>query len=145
MFIDEVSHVAEKLAAVLRVGDVVALSGELGAGKTTLARAVIAALGWAGEVPSPTFNLVQDYPGLRVPVWHVDLYRLETAAEADALGLDEALFDHALLLEWPERLGAALWPEALWLRLEGAGEAARRLTWRVPDAWEGRWPPTLQH
>lgn len=130
-----------RLAAVLRPGDVVALSGDLGAGKTTFARGILRALGHAGEVPSPTFGLVQPYPDLRVPVWHVDLYRLERPEEADALGLDEALDEAALVLEWPERLGARLWPEALRIRISGAGGPSRSLTWEVPAAWKGRWPP----
>lgn len=129
------------LASVLRPGDIVALSGDLGAGKTTLARAVLAALGHAGEVPSPTFTLVQTYPDLALPVAHADLYRLAHPAEAEALGLDDWLLDGVLLLEWPERLEGALWPERLWLRLDGAGGPDRRLTWDAPPAWEGRWPP----
>ena len=130
-----------RLAAVLRAGDVIALSGDLGAGKTTLARAILQALGHAGEVPSPSFTLVQTYPDLAPPVAHADLYRLESPRDADALGLDEWLADGALLVEWPERLGAEMWPERLWLRLDGAGEASRRLTWDAPAAWEGRCPP----
>ena len=133
--------VAAALAAVLRPGDVVALSGDLGAGKSTFARAVLHALGWDGDVPSPTFTLVQPYEDLPVPVWHCDLYRLEHPAEADALGLFES--DAALLIEWPERLGHRLPADALQLRLEGSGEAPRRLTWAAPAAWEGRWPANL--
>jgi len=129
---------AARLAAVLRPGDIVALSGDLGAGKTTFARGILRALGWAGEVPSPTFTLVQSYE-TTPEVWHVDLYRLHGAADADALGLWET--DAALLIEWPERLGDALPHDALRLRLDGAGEATRRLTWTVPPSWEGRWPP----
>jgi tRNA threonylcarbamoyladenosine biosynthesis protein TsaE len=129
------------LAAVLCAGDVIALSGDLGAGKSTLARAVIHALGWAGEVPSPTFTLVQPYepPDVRVPVWHVDLYRLTRPAEADALGLFDT--DAALIIEWPQRLGRRLPAEALQLHIAGGGDAPRRLTWEAPPAWEGRWPP----
>lgn len=129
------------LAAILRPGDVIALHGNLGAGKSTLARALIRALGWGGEVPSPTFTLVQGYepPDVAVPVWHVDLYRLESPAEADALGLFET--DAALLIEWPERLGSRMPADALHLVLEGSGDAPRRLTWDAPPAWEGRWPP----
>ncbi len=129
------------IAAVLRPGDIIALSGDLGAGKTCLARAIIAALGWPGDVPSPTYTLVQSYdpPDVRVPVWHVDLYRIENPDEADALGLFET--DAALIIEWPERLGARLPPETLKLRLEGSGDAPRRLTWEAAPAWEGRWPP----
>jgi tRNA threonylcarbamoyladenosine biosynthesis protein TsaE len=141
--IDEglMGNLAVAMAAVLRPGDIVALSGDLGAGKTTFARAVIGALGWRGEVPSPTFTLVQTYdpPDLPFSVWHVDLYRLAGPDEADALGLFET--DAALLIEWPERLGARLPAEALKLHLSGSGDQPRRLTWEAPPAWEGRWPP----
>ncbi len=140
MIVDEagLGAVARKLAAALRAGDVVALSGDLGAGKTTFARALLRGLGWTGEVPSPTFTLVQTY-STAPPLWHVDLYRLDSAAEADALGLDEA--DEAVLVvEWPERLGERLPGDALRLRLEGSG-ATRTLTWELPPSWEGRWPP----
>lgn len=132
------------IAAALRPGDIVALSGDLGAGKTTLARAIIAALGWGGEVPSPTYTLVQSYepPEIRLPVWHVDLYRLESADDADALGLFET--DAALIIEWPERLCARLPGEALRLTISGNGDGPRHLTSIVPAAWEGRWPPHPQ-
>ncbi|MDB5695713.1 MAG: tRNA threonylcarbamoyladenosine biosynthesis protein TsaE [Sphingomonas bacterium] len=128
------------LAPLVRPGDVIALSGQLGAGKTSLARGLLAALGLAGEAPSPTFAIVQPYapPEVRVPVLHVDLYRLEHADEIRELGLDEALTDSVLLVEWPERAGDR-WPDALWLTLSPEGEG-RRLTARVPAAWEGRWP-----
>jgi tRNA threonylcarbamoyladenosine biosynthesis protein TsaE len=128
------------VAAVLRPGDIIALQGELGAGKTTLARAIIAALGWPGDVPSPTYTLVQAYdmPDVRVPVWHVDLYRLDTPADADALGLFET--EAALLIEWPGRLGARLPLDALKLTICGSGDSPRHLTSIVPPAWEGRWP-----
>lgn len=130
-----------RLAARLVPGDVVLLSGDLGAGKTALARGILAGLGHVGEVPSPTFTLVQSYevPGVRLPVWHVDLYRLEDPDEVEELGLDEILADGALVIEWPERAGAR-WPEALHLTLTDSGEGSRRLTARVPPAWEARWP-----
>ncbi len=131
-----------RLAEVARVGDVIALSGELGAGKTTLARGLLHGLGLEGEAPSPTFTLIQTYepPEMRLPVWHCDLYRLEDPEEAIELGLEEA-FDTALvIIEWPERLGRYLPPHALRLRLDGAGEPERRLTAEVPPAWESRWP-----
>ena len=130
--------VAADLGAVLQNGDIVALSGDLGAGKTTFARGVLRGLGWTGEVPSPTFTLVQPYD-TGPEVWHVDLYRLNDAAEADALGLFET--DAVLLIEWPERLGARLPADALRLHLSGAGEATRTMTWSVPPSWEGRWSP----
>lgn len=131
-----------QLAERLAVGDVVALSGDLGAGKTSLARGVLSALGLEGDAPSPSFPLVIAYqpPELRLPLWHVDLYRIEDPQELDELGLDEARGEAALLIEWPERMGDRLWPDALRLHLAVDGDG-RRLTWRVPPAWEGRWPP----
>jgi tRNA threonylcarbamoyladenosine biosynthesis protein TsaE len=130
-----------RLASQLRAGDVVALFGELGAGKTTLARGLLAGLGHDGDVASPTFPIVIPYDSLRVPVWHVDLYRLEDPAEMEELALDEALEDGALIVEWPERMGSALWPHSLRLTLKRDGEGARTLTAGVPAAWEARWPP----
>lgn len=129
------------LAPHLRAGDVVALSGELGAGKTSFARGVLAGLGFVGEVPSPSFALVIPYvpPAVSLQVWHVDLYRLDDAKEAEALALDDGLFDAALLIEWPERLGDRQWPEALRLRFEADG-AGRRLTVNAPPSWEARCP-----
>ena len=131
------------LGPLLREGDVVALFGDLGAGKTSLARGVLAALGLAEEAPSPTFAIVQPYapPEVSLPVAHVDLYRLDAPEDAQELGLDEWLEDGALLIEWPERLGDALWPHALRLSLAPAPDGGRRLTWEAPAAWEARWPP----
>ena len=128
------------LAALLRPGDVVTLSGPLGVGKTELARAVLAALGHAGDAPSPTFAIVQPYEELEPPVWHVDLYRIEDAAELAELGLDSAA-DEVLLIEWPDRAGEGAWPEALRLTLDFAPDGARRLTAEVPPSWQSRWPP----
>ena len=133
-------EVGRRLAEVLRAGDVVALSGPLGVGKTELVRAVLAALGHDGEVPSPTFAIVQPYEALDPPIWHVDLYRLEDARELDELGLD-SLDDAVLVVEWPERAGQGNWPEALRLTLDFAEDGARRLTAHVPAAWQDRWPP----
>jgi len=132
------------LGPLLRAGDVVALFGDLGAGKTSLARGALAALGLAGEAPSPTFAIVQPYapPELMLPVAHVDLYRLDEPGDAVELGLDDLLDDGALLVEWPERLGDALWPHALRLTLAPDASGGRRLTWSAPAAWEARWPPT---
>lgn len=100
-------RLGDVIAANLRVTDVVALSGGLGAGKTTLARAIIAALGHQGEVPSPSFAIVEIYdpPGLRVPVVHADFYRLEHTEEASGLGLNDYREGRALIAEWPENAG----------------------------------------
>lgn len=132
--------VGASLAALVRPGDVIALSGELSAGKTSLARGLLAALGLAGEAPSPSFAIVQPYapPEVRLPVGHVDLYRIDDPDEIEELGLDEAAADSVLLIEWPER-AAGRWPEALRLTLTAEGDG-RRLTWQVPAAWRGRWP-----
>lgn len=132
-----------RLAAHLRVGDIVALFGDLGAGKTTLSRGILHGLGFQGEVASPTFPIVQTYdpPDVRLPLWHVDLYRIEDLEELEELALDEARGEGALLIEWPERLGAALWPDSLRLHLSVAGQGKRALTAQVPPAWEERWPP----
>jgi tRNA threonylcarbamoyladenosine biosynthesis protein TsaE len=119
------------------------LVGPLGAGKTTLVRGVLAALGHAGEVPSPTFAIVQPYETVSPPIAHADLYRIEDPSELEEIGLDDQLLDGALLVEWPERAGEAAWPQALRLRLEPLADGRRALTWEVPEAWEGRWPPPL--
>lgn len=131
-----------RLAAVVRPGDVLALSGPLGAGKTSVARGLLAALGLQGEAPSPSFAIVQPYgpPEVRVPVLHVDLYRLDDPDGLEELGLDEALADSVLLVEWPERAGPDRWPEALRIALSIESDGARGLTWQTPAAWERRWP-----
>ena len=130
------------LARQLHAGDVIALFGGLGAGKTTLARGVLEGLGHDGDVASPTFPIVQTYqpPDTRLPVWHVDLYRIERPEELEELGLDEALVDGLLVIEWPERL-PGLWPDTLSLTLEADEAGGRALTAEVPAAWGDRWPP----
>ena len=125
---------------MVRAGDVIALSGPLGVGKTALARGFIAALGHDGDVPSPSFAIVQPYEAVDPPVWHVDLYRIEDPAEIEELGLDAAV-EAVLLVEWPERAGANAWPEALGLSLQFGQNGDRILTAEVPPSWEGRWPP----
>jgi len=128
----------EDLALALQPGDVVLLSGDLGAGKSALARAVLRTLADdpALEVPSPTFTLVQSYGG-RLPAWHVDLYRIASPAELDELGLAEAQEGGVLLVEWPERAHDA-WPsDAIRITLTPEGDG-RRLTLSVPPAAEAR-------
>jgi len=114
------------LAERLRPGDVVALRGALGAGKTTLARAILRAA--AGDpaliVPSPTFTLVEVYETPRGPYWHFDLYRLETPEQVFELGWEEALAEGVVLIEWPERLGSLL-PKHLGVVLEVEGDGRR--------------------
>ena len=131
-----------RLAELVRPGDVIALSGPLGAGKTSIARGLLAALGLAEEAPSPSFAIVQPYdpPYVRFPVLHVDLYRIEDPDEAEELGLDDARSDSLLIVEWPERFPDVWWRDALWLDLEPTPDGARALTAKVPAAWRDRWP-----
>ncbi|PZU09287.1 tRNA (adenosine(37)-N6)-threonylcarbamoyltransferase complex ATPase subunit type 1 TsaE [Sphingomonas sp.] len=139
---EETGRIGAAIAERLRTGDVVTLDGPLGAGKTTLARGLLAALGLEEDAPSPSFPIVIAYDeGLRLPVWHVDLYRIEDAEEAEELGLDDALADTALVIEWAERLGPGRWPDALVLSIEDAADEGRRLTWTAGPSWERRWPP----
>jgi tRNA threonylcarbamoyladenosine biosynthesis protein TsaE len=123
------ARLGRAVAHALRRGDAVELRGGLGAGKTTLARAAIRALTTPEEeAPSPTFTLVQTYDGPEFPIAHFDLYRLESAAETRELGLDEAVEEGAVLIEWPERLGGEpASPHTLNIELatEGAGRRAR--------------------
>jgi len=138
----ETEAFGHSLADQVRAGDVIALYGTLGAGKTTLARGILRGLGHEGDVGSPTFPIVQTYepPDTRLPAWHVDLFRIEEASELDELGLDEVREEGVLLIEWPERL-PWLWPESLKLTLTTTGSGGRALTAEVPPAWGGRWPP----
>jgi tRNA threonylcarbamoyladenosine biosynthesis protein TsaE len=139
---DSTEAFGRALAQQLQAGDVVALFGTLGAGKTTLARGILRGLGHQGDVASPTFPIVQTYapPDTRIPTWHVDLYRIEHEAELEELGLDEAKQEGVLLIEWPERL-SFLWPDSLKLNLAAAAGGGRALTAEVPPAWGARWPP----
>lgn len=131
-----------RIAAQLRAGDVVALSGGLGAGKTTLARAIIAALGHLGEVPSPSFAIIETYdpPLVRLPLVHADFYRLNDPAEVEELGLDHYREGAALLAEWPEQAGGFAHEAAcLSVRLEPA-ESGRIAIVEPGQDWLERLP-----
>lgn len=129
-------RLAAGLARRLRPGDTLLLSGPIGAGKTTLARALIrAATGDPAEdVPSPTFTLVQTYDTPEGEIWHADLYRLSHPDEALELGLDAAFENAICLVEWPDRLGALAPPGALTVAL-AAGEAAHAAVLSGDDRW----------
>jgi len=137
----------ERLAALVAPGDVITLSGELGAGKTTLARGLISGLAVrAGlrpeEVPSPSFPIVETYELGPLTLWHFDFYRIEQEEELEELGLSQALARGVTLVEWPERAWGALPKERLDIRLEWAGDGRRALlaahsgsghVWRIEE------------
>jgi tRNA threonylcarbamoyladenosine biosynthesis protein TsaE len=125
---EETQAVAREFSATLRAGDVVLLSGDLGAGKTTFVRGLAEGLGIdPREVSSPTFTLVHEYRGNGLTLYHADLYRLERAA-TDDLGLEEiGVKDGVLAIEWPDRLTHGL-PGATLVRLEAVDDASRRIT-----------------
>jgi tRNA threonylcarbamoyladenosine biosynthesis protein TsaE len=126
------------LAKALQPGEAICLTGPLGAGKSTLARALIRARTTPDEdVPSPTFTLVQFYEGEGLPIAHFDLYRLSDPDEAYEIGLDEALDEGAAIVEWPQRLEGRLPPHRLDIEIALDGEA-RHVRLIPHGAWEGR-------
>lgn len=131
-----------RIAAQLKAGDVVALQGDLGSGKTTLARAILASLGHDGEVPSPTFTILESYEGegMHVPCVHADFYRLNDPAEVRELGLDDYREGAVLIAEWPEYAGGfAHLPECLQISLEIVGQGRRAIVEMGSD-WLERAP-----
>ena len=121
---EETNALANRLSLWARPGLLVALHGDVGAGKSTLARAFIRALfkpGFDTDVPSPTFSLIQTYDETRVAVFHADLYRVKHVDEISELGLDELLQTHCGLIEWPERLPSSLTEDVLHIHLTGSG------------------------
>ena len=127
----ETQHLAREFASTLRAGDVLLLSGDLGAGKTTFVRGLAEGLGIdPGEVSSPTFTLLHEYRGGRLHLYHADLYRLDKTA-TDDLGLEETgVRDGVLAIEWPDRLAHAL-PGARTITLEVVDDVSRRITYSI--------------
>ncbi|HEY3636744.1 MAG TPA: tRNA (adenosine(37)-N6)-threonylcarbamoyltransferase complex ATPase subunit type 1 TsaE [Rhizomicrobium sp.] len=123
------------IASAIAAGDTIALEGDLGAGKTTLARAILHELGVEGEVPSPSFTLVQNYETPRLRIAHCDFYRIESPTEVDELGLEDALQDGAILIEWPERAPDRIPADALRIRIEIVGEEKRNVQFSGPGRW----------
>lgn len=130
---------AARVAGLARPGDVIALKGELGAGKTTFARAFIRARGGDEDVPSPTFTLVQVYELGDAAVWHFDAYRLRDPEEAWELGIEDAFAGGISLIEWPERLQPLLPARRLEIALHpGASPTARRALIDPAGDWAAR-------
>lgn len=131
---EETHSFARKVGSFLEAGDIIALSGDLGAGKSTFARALIQSQ-YEGPVPSPTFTMVQTYDFRGIPLWHFDLYRLSDPEDAWELGLEEAFSQAISLIEWPERLGSHLPAETFHLYFqEGDNEASRRVRLSLPKS-----------
>jgi tRNA threonylcarbamoyladenosine biosynthesis protein TsaE len=137
---------AERLAGLAAPGDIIALEGDVGAGKTSFARAFIAAKGAGAEVPSPTFTLVQTYRAETATIWHFDLYRLQSPDEAWELGIEEAFSEGISLIEWPDRLGSLLPPRRLDITLDFADlPQARQALLAVGDTWRDRLSDLCEH
>ena len=117
-----------RLAQELQRGDVIALSGELGAGKTALVKGLARGLGITVEVTSPTFTLIHEYAGGRLALCHIDLYRLDTVPQALAIGIEDYLNGPGVtVIEWAERIGSLLPPHTTRIRMENLGENTRRI------------------
>ena len=126
--LEDTARFANEYAATIREGDVICLYGDLGAGKTTFTKALCLALGFAGEVTSPTFTLCNEYSG-RMPIYHFDMYRLKSPSEAIDSGLDEILRagNGVCIVEWPENLGSLL-PPCRKITITKLGETSRKFT-----------------
>lgn len=133
-------RLAERLVSVLRARDVLLLRGALGAGKTVFARALLRALGVEGEIPSPTFTLVQSYDLLSYPAFHFDLYRIKLDEELEELGFAEACAEGLAIVEWPEKAESYMPRTALNLFF-GAGEDGKRF---VRIEGDGKWKKRLE-
>src|SRR6478735_12335556 len=137
---ESTSALGRSLASVARPGDLVCLWGDLGAGKTHLAKAIGAGLGVTDTITSPSFILMAEYPGGRLPLFHIDLYRLDDASDALAGGLiDDRQSAGLTLVEWPERLGPALPARRLDVVIDGSGDEPRAITVRAVGDGLGRY------
>ena len=132
-------ELASSIAALASPGDIIALAGDLGSGKTVFARAFIRSLGGDGEVPSPTFTLVQIYDLPDFTIYHFDLYRIEAAEEVLELGVDDAFADCVSLIEWPDKMGTYLPITRLDLTLlQGEAENSRVAELQGYGSWQER-------
>lgn len=139
----ETEALGERLAGYLLPGDIICLTGDLGAGKTTLTRGIVRGSGSPSPVSSPTFTLIHEYSGGRFPIYHVDAYRLQGAVDAASVGLDEYLGreDGVTIIEWWQNIESALPPDRLEIELTEADGDAREVTWRP---YGSRWEPLTQ-
>jgi tRNA threonylcarbamoyladenosine biosynthesis protein TsaE len=136
-------ELGERLAPVARAGDLICLRGELGAGKTQLAKGFGAGLGVTDTISSPSFILMAEYAG-RLPLFHVDLYRLADASDVLAGGLlDERQADGVTLIEWPERMGSVLPSARLDIMIEGSADEPRTIAVRAGDPGLARYLEVL--
>ena len=138
---EDTRAIGAAVAPLLRPGDVIALTGELGAGKTTLVQGVAGALGYDGAVTSPTFTLVREYRTPTLPLVHADVYRLDRVQDALDLGLDETAEDGVLLIEWGDAVDALLPGDRMVVELSVRGDdEVRRIALRSEGtAWQTRW------
>ena len=126
---DETHRIGREFGANLRQGAVVALVGQLGAGKTQFVQGLVAGIGARGEVTSPTFTLIQEYTGGRLPVYHFDFFRIEDRQSAERLGLDEYFFgDGISVVEWADKFPDVIPASALWVSFETKSENERLIT-----------------
>lgn len=128
--VDQTVRLGVRLGELLQVGDLICLSGELGTGKTSLAQGIGRGWGASSRVTSPTFTLVNEYPRLRdgCTLYHIDCYRLATAAEIATVGLDDILDDGgAIMIEWPERIATLLADSRLWVAMRHISDTRRGL------------------
>lgn len=131
--VDETYQIGRRLGTLLQAGDIVCLSGDLGAGKTALARGIGRGWGALEAVTSPTFTLVHEHHRNQNGhmLYHIDCYRLQRSADAWSIGLDDLLHDDGILvIEWPEHIADVLPPEHLWIAIDMLDETRRRLHFR---------------
>jgi tRNA threonylcarbamoyladenosine biosynthesis protein TsaE len=124
---EETVELGERLGKLLKPGDVIALSGDLGAGKTTLTRGIAQGMGVQADIHSPTFTLIHEHPG-PVPLYHIDLYRLSSVQEAEFIGIDDYIYsDGVTIIEWAETIESILPRERLDIQLNMTGDTDREL------------------
>ncbi|PYK87146.1 MAG: tRNA (adenosine(37)-N6)-threonylcarbamoyltransferase complex ATPase subunit type 1 TsaE [Verrucomicrobia bacterium] len=124
----ETEAAGARLAGTIQPGDVLALVGDLGAGKTQFVKGLAKGLGSTEVVTSPTFTLVHEYQGSRLPIYHFDFYRIESLAALRAIGFDEIVFGNGVsVIEWADRFAEAIPPQARWITFEMASEDQRRI------------------